>query len=252
MADTESVEMSVRQHPLWLSIVLSLFPGLALGLFIVLVVPLLQESGIDSAFALFGGIGLIIVPIELAVLSVTARRTTGSWSPLAVVDFRERIPAKKLLPLAAGLAAWFIVMLVAWSALAEGWIVSRMDSWVPESILQFAQVDAGGAPSTTAMAVLLVIAFVFNGLIGPVTEEMYFRGFLLPRMQGLGKWAPVVGTVLFAVYHVWTPWRWLQILVGFLPLTVAVWKTRSIYVSMTAHVAINVVFLLMLASAFVG
>jgi hypothetical protein len=58
---------------------------------------------------------------------------------------------------------------------------------------------------------------VFNGLVGPITEELYFRGFLLPRIDRYGIWAPVLNTFLFSIYHVWTPWRWPQIAVGSYP-----------------------------------
>ena len=75
------------QHPLWLSVVLSLFPGLALGAFIVGMAPVLKEWGLDPIFALFGGIGLVIVPLELGCLGIVAHRTTGSWSPLALTDY---------------------------------------------------------------------------------------------------------------------------------------------------------------------
>jgi membrane protease YdiL (CAAX protease family) len=39
-----------------------------------------------------------------------------------------------------------------------------------------------------------------------VVEEMYFRGYLLPRISRLGAWAPLVNTVLFSLYHLFTPW----------------------------------------------
>jgi membrane protease YdiL (CAAX protease family) len=100
--------------------------------------------------------------------------------------------------------------------------------------------------------VFLIIAFVFNDLVGAITEELYFRGYLLPRIDRYGIWSLLLNTFLFSIYHVWTPWRWLQIIVGFLPLTLAVWRTRSIYVSMIAHVIVNLVFLMMLTAAFTG
>ena len=60
------------QHPLWLSVLLSLFPGLALGAFIVGISPVLKGWGLDPIFALFGGIGLVIVPLELGCLAIVA------------------------------------------------------------------------------------------------------------------------------------------------------------------------------------
>ena len=79
-----------------------------------------------------------------------------------------------------------------------------------------------------AIVVFLIIAFVFIGLVGPIAEELYLRGYLLLRIDCYGIWAAVLNNSLFSIYHVWTPWRWPQIIVGFLPLTLAVWRTRSI------------------------
>lgn len=239
------------QHPLWLFVILSLFPGMALGAFIVGIAPVLRGWGLDPIFALFGGIGLVIVPLELGCLAIVARRTTGSWSPLALTDYKSKLPPGRLLPISMGLALWFILTLLAWIALLEGWVVDRLPAWVPESIRQFAQTNAeGDLPSAGVVAALLVIAFLFNGLLGPMTEELYFRGYLLPRIDRFGIWAPVLSTLLFSIYHVWTPWRWPQIAIGFLPLALAAWRTRSIYVSMVAHVTVNNVFLLMLTASF--
>jgi membrane protease YdiL (CAAX protease family) len=251
MAHSESKDSQSLQHPLWVSIVLSLFPGVALGVFIVVTSPILEGWGVDPIFALFGGIGLVIVPLELGCLVIVARRTTGSWSPLAVVSYRTRLPLRRLLPMAFGLAVWFILTLLVWIVVLERWVIESLSAWIPDSILHFAQMNVeGDLPSAGVIVTLLLIAFVFNGLVGPVAEELYFRGYLLPRIDRFGPWAPIINTFLFSIYHVWTPWRWGQILIGFLPLAWATWRTRSVYVSMVAHVAINVVFLLLMIASF--
>lgn len=46
-----------------------------------------------------------------------------------------------------------------------------------------------------------------TGFIGPFIEELYFRGFLLPRMAWMKKWALLVEAFLFALYHIWSPWQ---------------------------------------------
>src|SRR5512138_3624780 len=130
------------QHPLWLSVVLSLFPGVVLGAFIVGTAPLLKGWGLDPIFALFGGIGLVIVPLELGCLAIVTPRTTGSWSPFALTDYKSKLPPKRLLPIAIGLVVWFILTLIAWTSLLEGWVIDRLPSWVPDSIRQFAQTNA--------------------------------------------------------------------------------------------------------------
>src|SRR5574339_366128 len=144
------------QHPLWLFVILSLFPGMALGAFIVGIAPVLRGWGLDPIFALFGGIGLVIVPLALGCLAIVARRTTGSWSPLALTDYKSRLPPKRLLPMAIGLALWFIFTLIAWISLLEGWVIGWLPVWVPESIRQFAQMNAeGDLPSAGVVAALL-------------------------------------------------------------------------------------------------
>jgi membrane protease YdiL (CAAX protease family) len=235
----------VEQHPLWLSIALHLFPGVAMGAFILIAVPVFEGWGIDPLFALFGGIALVAVPLELGYLAIYSYRTTGRWAPLDAVALRKKLSARMLTRLGIPLAAWFFLVLVAWMAGLDTWLAGHVFGWLPHDLRQFASLE-GTAPNGLALVLLFVVAFVFNGFAGPVVEEMYFRGHLMPRLERFGRAAPVISTALFALYHVWTPWRWPAILVGFTPIA---WQARergSIYVSMTAHLVINNVYLLLM------
>jgi uncharacterized protein len=40
-------------------------------------------------------------------------------------------------------------------------------------------------------------------LVGPIIEELYSRGYLLPRMEQFGRWSALANTVLFSVCHFW-------------------------------------------------
>ena len=242
---------SVEQHPLWLSILLHLFPGVAMGTFILVTVPLLEGWGVDPLFALFGGIALVAVPVELSYLAIYARRTTGRWAPLDAVALREKLPGRTLARLGLLLAGWFVVVLVAWMAGLDTWLANHAFGWLPEDIRQFATLE-GDAPQGAALVLLIAIAVAFNGVAGPVVEEMYFRGHLMPRLERYGKAAPVISTTLFALYHVWTPWRWPAIVVGFTPIAWQARKRRSIYVSMTAHLIINNVYLLLMVAGLLA
>lgn len=109
--------------------------------------------------------------------------------------------------------------------------------------------DEGGAAMGGEVLAFLVIALAFNGIAGPVTEELYFRGYLLPRIARYGRGAPVINTVLFALYHFFSPWRYPAIIVGFFPITWMTWRLRSVHVSMAAHVAINLITVLLILAA---
>jgi membrane protease YdiL (CAAX protease family) len=54
--------------------------------------------------------------------------------------------------------------------------------------------------ATWALGLLITTAWF------PIMEELYFRGFLLPRLRGSPAVVVVAAAVLFAGYHLWTPW----------------------------------------------
>jgi membrane protease YdiL (CAAX protease family) len=227
-------------------ILLHLWPGVIFTLFILLAVPALEAWDIDPSFALFGGIGLVLVPLELGYLALYARRTTGSWSPLVAVDYTCRVPFRRLLPMAIGLAAWFFVCLIGSVAFLDEWLADHVFSWMPHTLLQFASVEQDESLSAGWAIAFLLVAFAFNGIAGPIAEELYFRGHLLPRLERYGRWAPVINTALFALYHVFSPWRYPAIILGFLPITWMAWRTRSVLVSIAAHMTINTATVLLI------
>jgi uncharacterized protein len=237
-------------------LILHLAPGLIFTTSILLTEPVLRSARIDPSLALFGGIGLVLVPLELGYLAVYARRTTGSWSPLRAVDYRHPVPGRRLALLGGGLAGWFLLVLLVSMAVLDQWLAIHAFWWMPRALLQFAVVQQEQAASTglVPLAVLLVVAFACNGVAGPITEELYFRGHLLPRLeQRCGSWAPLINTALFALYHFFSPWRYPAILVGFLPITWIAYRERSVLVSMAAHMTINTVTLLLIVlAAFAG
>lgn len=90
-------------------------------------------------------------------------------------------------------------------------------------------------------AYLLAISLVFTGVIGPVVEELYFRGFLLPHLSHLGKKAPILNTVLFSLYHFWTPWQFISRIGFFLPTVWVTWRTKDLRVSLWVHCLANTI-----------
>jgi membrane protease YdiL (CAAX protease family) len=75
---------------------------------------------------------------------------------------------------------------------------------------------------------------------------------LLPRIDRFGRGAPVLETLMFTLYHFHSPWHYPAIFLGFLPVTWMAWRKRSLYISLTAHLIINNVFILMMVAALLG
>jgi hypothetical protein len=237
--------VSPEQHSLARSIVLHLLPGAALFAFVVAAAAL----GIPAVVALLAGIALVIVPLELGYLLYQGRRKTGRWSLSEVVGYREPLPARQIVLWAVPIVAWFIAMLFLSVGVLDEKIADGLFSWYPESVREFASLEGDGTYATWVLVVVFAAAFAINGVIGPVVEELYFRGHLLPRIDRFGRGAPVLNAVLFSLYHFWTPWQNVGRILGLLPWIFVVWRKRSLALSMAVHISVNCIFLLLVLAA---
>jgi membrane protease YdiL (CAAX protease family) len=238
--------VSPEQHSLPRSIVLHLLPGAALFGFVLVVAAL----GVPGILALLVGIALVVVPIELGYLLYLGREKTGRWwSVWAVVDYREPLPLRRIALWTVPLVAWFIVMLFLSVAVLDERIADGLFSWYPESVREFASLEGDDTYATWIVVVVFAAALAVNGILGPIVEELYFRGHLLPRIDRFGRGAPVLNAVLFSLYHFWTPWQNIGRILGLLPWIFTVWRKRSVALSMAVHISVNCIFLLLVLAA---
>ena len=241
----ETPQVSPEQHSLARSIVLHLLPGAALFTFVVIAAAL----GMPAILALLVGIALVIVPIELGYLLYQGKRKSGRWSVWEVVDYREPLPVRRIVLWTVPLVAWFIVMLFLSVGVFDERIANGLFSWYPESVREFASLEGDGTYATWVLVVVFTAAFAINGVIGPVVEELYFRGHLLPRIDRFGRGAPVLNAVLFSLYHLWTPWQNIGRILALLPWIFTVWRKRSVALSIAIHMSVNCIFLLLVLAA---
>lgn len=86
---------------------------------------------------------------------------------------------------------------------------------------------------------VIVVLALFNTVLG---EELLFRGFLLPRMNGAfgrGDW--LANGVLFAAYHLHMPWAVLSPLADAFVLAYPTKRYRSAWIGIAVHSAQSVV-----------
>jgi membrane protease YdiL (CAAX protease family) len=234
-----------EQHSLSRSIVLHLAPGAALFVFVIGA----AARGVPAVVALLAGIGVVVVPIELGYLLFQAKRSTGRWSVWELVPYRDPMPAARIVLWTIPLVAWFVVMLALSVALVDRPIAHSVFGWYPESIREFASTGDADTYSRWVLCVFFAIAVLLNGVVGPIVEELYFRGYLLPRIDRFGRGAPVLNAVLFSLYHFWTPWQNIGRILGLLPWIYMVWRKRSLALSIAVHISVNSIFLLFAIAA---
>jgi membrane protease YdiL (CAAX protease family) len=240
-------------HSISRSVLLHLLPGVPIYvLFLAFARPevssafgVAEELGPGIAFVIataLGGIG-----VQLGYLYVQRQRAQSKHS--TVLDYLESTPLWQYVLLVPPLLAWLVGCFLLLAPRLNAAVIDALFSWYPQSLnLQNALATPqrfAGLPGARTTAILYL---VFAAILGPLVEELYFRGHLLPRLAHLGPWAPLVHTVLFSLYHVFSPWENpVRILAG-IPVTYVVYWKRDIRISIFIHIVANtigaIVFLL--------
>lgn len=89
----------------------------------------------------------------------------------------------------------------------------------------------------TWMVPYIALTLVLNIL----TEELYFRAWVLPKLNMYGKLSWVINGILFALYHSFQLWLIPQILPVSLFTAFVVYKSKSIWPAFAFHMAVNLV-----------
>lgn len=239
----------IKQHSAIESIFLHLFPGVIILITILIFShPFFSTSlGIDPGLSPIVGylLGILfgLLPVQLGILLLADRKETGKLSVRNNVRFTEVSRVKEYVILVPIFLAYFVFLFVVIAPVIQPYIIQAFFFWWPpqynfQLMLQDPSVLAG-----YGWIEFLVLSYILLSCIsGPLVEELYFRGYLLPRMEGFaGKWAPFINTVLFSVYHFFSPWENLIRVVASYPLVYTVWKKRDIRFGILVHVLVNTI-----------
>ncbi|TAK01285.1 MAG: CPBP family intramembrane metalloprotease [Chloroflexota bacterium] len=236
-----------QQHSIARSVVLHLLPGALITAFYIGVAPMVRELGFPSLMALYLAIVVVLIPFELGLLFYRARKEAASLG--RVVLYREPVPRGQLVGLVLVTFTWAsLIAMVLFPPLDE-FFTDTFFFWLPD---WFFMAEDFARYSAAALLITWVVGLLANGIAGPVVEELYFRGYLLPRISWLGGWAPALNMVLFSLYHFFTPWATVGRIVALLPMVSATWWSRNIYLGIAVHVLWNIGGMLLLLAILLG
>ena len=236
---------NMNKHTLLKSIVLHLFPGLLMGGFYFAITPFVTKHGYPSVMALILAGIFVLIPFELGVLLYQKRLKSVKLFN-GVIKYCQRIPVWQYfvwVPIVSALIGLIFTVL----NFTSDFFLTFFD-WIPQNM----HLDMGLSQEFSKQNLIITYAsfFLFVVLILPTIEELYFRGYLLPRMPAkLKGWSPIVHSSLFALYHVWTPWMFVVRAVGMLPLIYVV-RRKNIYLGIIVHCLMNSIDFIM-ASVFI-
>jgi membrane protease YdiL (CAAX protease family) len=213
-----------------------LLPGVLILAAFLAFYPLTAALGLPALIALLLAVVVAGIPSQLGHLLYHGYRRNGRLSLAGVVVFRRRSPLWQYL--------LFVPLGIIWSfgwygALApvSDWLTRTVFGWAPD---WFTRADLATSDRAILLGTLAAL-LLLNGFIGPIVEEMYFRGYLLPRLARYGKAAPWINLTLFTLYHLWQPWLYPTVFVALASLVFPVWWTRNFRIGVYIHCALNLI-----------
>ena len=225
-----------EMHSILASILYHLLPGIPILMFYMLIAPILLEKGLPAAFTLCLAVPITLIPTQLLILFFHGYRKNHKLSLKGVLFYQEKTFIKN----------YFIygIIIVLWSGLIFGLFQKPIALFFKDHILAFLPQwmllnEFEGSHSVLLTTIILIM--IFGNILGPITEEFYFRGFLLPRIKGNDMGKTFINSILFSLYHFWSPWDFVVRSIAVLPVAYTAVKKRTIYIGMIAHITLNVV-----------
>ncbi|MEV6429164.1 CPBP family intramembrane glutamic endopeptidase [Nocardia sp. NPDC051463] len=225
------------RHSLPLSIVLHLVPGvLIVAAYLLIGEPFVKAIGCPAFMGWAIALCLVLLPVLVGLLWL-GRKHNGRFSLHGVLHYTDKpVSRGKLMAMVIGLILWMMVL---------GFALAPMNNFFKDFFTWLPYADTGGSGNNTyldldgyshsIMLTTMAICLPLTGISLPLIEELYFRGFLLPRIAHLGGWAPVVNTVLFALYHFWSPWVFVSRVIFTFPGFWFAWREKDIRLSIGMH-----------------
>ena len=226
--------VAVEPHSLGKCLFLHLAPGVANITATVLGLATFWNPSLPPE--LFFGVftnAFVLIPVQLGYLYYLARkRRNPGWSLEGVVVYDRPVSWSRYFLWVPAILAPTALIFVVFEPITH-WLETAS---VGVSI--FARYQ--GMALSEAAGIVLFANIVLTGILVPITEELYFRGYLLPRMPSrFGRLKPVAHSLLFSIYHFGTPWMIPVRTLGILPLIYTTIHTQSVRPGIVAHCLVN-------------
>jgi len=229
----------------WL-IALHLGPGIGFTALLIWVSQVFVQHGLTAYLAEVLLVPLILTPMLAGIVLLWNARQGEGLSLIRSITYRKPGSVRDYV-------LWPTLLYLMWAGgsfvtvpIADA-LQELCLGWFPHQLTteaMFAGLEA--TPPGLRMPTLLA-AVLCSGLVAPLVEEAYFRGFLLPRMRHLGLVAPALSAFLFGLYHFFSPWNLPVIFLAFLPVAYVVQATENYRIAVVVHAMLNLTGVLMVA-----
>jgi len=184
---------------------------------------------------------LILFPIEIGVVLNASKKEYGSYSLKSAFTNYNKMSWWKTFIYGAFLFAFAGIMSVTIAPLENilfAPISNKLTQIIP-AYFDWNNIEYFKLYSKDILLLTCVGYFIFNVIVGPIIEELFFRGYLTSKISRYGNFAPLIITILFSLYHFWLPFNNLFRISIFFPAALIVWRKKNIYISIVFHCLCN-------------
>ena len=190
-------------------------------------------------FCILGTITL--VPIELGIIFSASKKEHGSFSLKSALVDQTKIPVWQIV-----LIAFLFFSLAGILSITVAPLENYLLSPVRQALLNklpvgfdWQNTEYVKTFSKPVLTVTCIYYGLFNVIIGPVTEELFFRGYLTSHYYKQNKFTPILIAIMFSLYHFWLPFANVFRMLVFAPVAYVAYKKKNIFISMCFHCMCN-------------
>ena len=227
----------VKQHSIFKSLLYHIIPGLATTIAFLILKPLLDPTGVPPLMAFLLAVLIVDIPILLYIMLNEGKKLTGRYTLEGVVQYGDKLPWKSfvLVFIGAFVVIYGLVMVVTplTNLLSDSIFAGLPDWFFLEDQAQYEGYSKG------MLVGVFSFQLVLTGIILPWIEELYFRGYLMPRISQSGVVVPILGGLFFGLYHTWQLYSFATVALLGIALSLVVWWKKDLRLSIYLHVVAN-------------
>ena len=182
-----------------------------------------------------------LFPIELGMILCASKKEYGTYSLKSAFVRQEKLALWKIVLIGfvffgiAGLLSAFVVPI-------ENQFFAEMRAAVLNNLpigFDWTNLEYIKSFSKPILVFTCIYYSVFNVLVGPITEELFFRGYLTSHYKKQSSFTPILIAVLFSLYHFLLLFNNVFRILAFAPVAYVAYKKKNIYISICFHCICN-------------
>lgn len=184
---------------------------------------------------------LILFPIEMGVVLNASKKEYGNYSLKSAFTNYNKMSWWKIFIYGAFLFAFAGIMSVTVAPLENNLFAPISNKLIQSMPVYFDwnNIEYFKLYPKDILLLTCVGYFILNVIVGPIVEELFFRGYLTSKISRYGNFAPLIITILFSLYHFWLPFNNLFRISIFFPAAWIAWRKKNIYISIVFHCLCN-------------